>query len=223
MSSAALSMACLEVTQLRIFSSQHFLEILHSFEHEVFLPHFHKSTIKQRETLNSFANWGNKIVFSLNSKLEAANEVVSPSLCSQKPSILCQAGSRFKTFLPFWGFSDSSERDENGLVMGVAIKLIITECATVNTIMKCLLKSNIHRLSLKTSDVFYIPFPPHGLKKHFWHNSGSFLFPQHPVGWLQQVASTSLRNQADAEHSLVSKPSTSQWRNQLIHFLKTSR
>lgn len=67
------------------------------------------------------------------------------------------------------------------------------------------------------------PISPTWAKRAFWHNSGSPLFPRHPVGWLQQVASTSLKNQADAEHSLVSKPSTGQWHDQLIYFLKTSR
>ena len=51
--------------------------------------------------------------------------------------------------------------------MGVAIKLIITEFATVNTVIECLLKSNIHWVSLKINDVFYIPFSPNVLREPF--------------------------------------------------------
>ena len=51
--------------------------------------------------------------------------------------------------------------------MGVAIKLIITEFATVSTVIECLFKSNIRWLSLKINDVFYIPFSPNVLREIF--------------------------------------------------------
>jgi len=51
--------------------------------------------------------------------------------------------------------------------MGVAIKLIITEFATVSTVIEYLFKSNIRWLSLKINDVFYIPFSPNVLRETF--------------------------------------------------------
>lgn len=158
--------------------------ILYSFENEVFLPLFHNFTTQRREISNSFADWKrSKLhIFLFNNNLEAANEIFFSSLCSQKPLILYQAGCSHENVHPIYSFSDSKLRDENGLVMGVAIKLIITEFATVNTIMDCLFKSNIHWISSKINDVFYIPFSPDALREHFWTTAVLLAFLGTPAG-----------------------------------------
>ena len=131
-------------------------------------------------------------------------------------------GPTTKSSTQFMVFLNSQERDENDFVMGVAIKLIITEFATVNTVIECLLKSNIHWLSLKINDVFYIPFSPNVLREPFC--TRVVLSSAHQLCWLQQGNSTSLRNHRQMlEHSPKSKPSTSQLHNQLIHSHKTFR
>lgn len=91
------------------------------------------------------------------------------------------------------------------------MKLIITEFATVNTIMKCLFKSNIRGRSLKMNDVFYNPFPPNVLRAHFCTATVIlYLSLAHQLGWLQKVTFTSLRNHEDVERSPISKPGTGQ-------------
>lgn len=71
-----------------------------------------------------------------NNNSEAVNGIFFPSLSSQSHLFPFS----HKNFHPIYSFSDRQGKDENGLVMGVAIKLIITELATVNTIMDYLFK-----------------------------------------------------------------------------------
>lgn len=169
------------------------LVTLYSFENEVFLPHFSQYKEEKHSTLLQTGKGICLHFFPFSDNLEAANEIFFPSLCSQKPSILYQAGSSHENFHPIYGFSDSWERDENGLVMGVSIKLIITEFATVNTIIECLYKSNIHWCSSKINDGLYIPFSPNVLRECFCTRV-VLLSSVHQLCWLQQVTSASLRN-----------------------------
>lgn len=159
----------------------HFLVTLYSLKikscHFIF-------TTQRRETFNSFANWKRSMLTFSHSTITYRQlmRIFFPSLCSQSHPFSTRQGPTTKSSTQFMVFKQLGE-GWKWFYQPIYIKLIITEFATVNTVM---MFTQIKYSLAFFEDKWCILYPIFSkcTKRTFLHKGGSIFSSAHQLCWL---------------------------------------